>query len=44
MDFRCDEFYPDFDEKNPPDFKFAKNEKEFREAVRNILQEIQKYF
>ena len=38
-----DEFYPDFDEKNPPDFPFAKNEENFRNAVRDIFLEIQKY-
>ena len=33
----CDEFYPNFDEKNPPDFRFAKNEKDFRNAVAGIF-------
>lgn len=40
----CDEFYPDFDEKDPPDFRFAKNEKQFRHAVADMLEQIQKYF
>jgi len=39
----CDEFYPDFDEKDPPDFPFAKNEEQFRDAVTNIFPQIQKY-
>ena len=39
----CDEFYPDFDEKNPPDFPFAKNEEDFRNAVADIFPQIQKY-
>jgi len=40
----CDKFYPYFDEKDPPDFPFAKNEKQFRDAVTDILPQIQKYF
>ena len=39
----CDEFYTDFDEKDPPDFTFAKNEEDLRNAVTNILPQIQKY-
>jgi hypothetical protein len=39
----CDEFYPDFDEKDPPDFPFAKNEEDFRNAVADIFPQIQKY-
>ena len=39
----CDEFYPDFDEKDPPDFPFAKNEEDFRNAVADIFPKIQKY-
>lgn len=39
----CDEFYPDFDEKNPPDFPFAKDEEDFRNAVTDIFPQIQKY-
>ena len=39
----CDEFYPDFDEKDPPDFPFAKNEEDFRNAVAEISTQIQKY-
>lgn len=40
----CDEFYPDFDEKDPPDFQFAKNEEQLRDAVNSLLTEIKKYF
>ena len=36
----CDEFYPDFDEKDPPDFPFAKNEEQFRDAVTDIFPQI----
>ena len=39
----CDEFYPDFDPKDPPDFTFAKNEEDFRNAVADIFPQIQKY-
>jgi hypothetical protein len=39
----CDEFYPDFDEKDLPDFQFAKNEEDFRNAVSNIFPQIEKY-
>ena len=39
----CDEFYPDFDKKDPPDFSFAKNEEDFRNAVADIFPQIQKY-
>ena len=39
----CDEFYPDFGEKDPPDFPFAKNEEDFRNAVNDIFPQIQKY-
>lgn len=39
----CDEFYPDFDEKDSPDFPFAKNEEDFRNAVADIFPQIQKY-
>jgi hypothetical protein len=39
----CDEFYSDFDEKNLPDFPFAKNEKQFRDALTDIFPQIQKY-
>jgi hypothetical protein len=39
----CDEFYPDFDEKDLPDFPFAKNEEDFRNAVTDIFSQIQKY-
>lgn len=39
----CDEFYPDFNEKDPPDFAFAKNEEDFRNAVADIFPQIQKY-
>jgi hypothetical protein len=39
----CDEFYPDFDEKDLPDFPFAKNEEDFRNAVTDIFPQIQKY-
>ena len=39
----CDEFYSDFDEKDPPDFPFAKNEEDFRNAVADIFPQIQKY-
>jgi hypothetical protein len=37
----CDEFYPDFDPKDPPDFSFAKNEEQFRATVANIMPQIQ---
>lgn len=40
----CDEFYPDFDSQDPPDFPFAKNEDQLRASVNDILPEIQKYF
>ena len=40
----CDEFYPDFDNSDPPNFPFAKNEEYFRNAVSNIYPQIQKYF
>ena len=39
----CDEFYPDFYKKDPPDFSFAKNEENFRNAVADIFPQIQKY-
>lgn len=39
----CDEFYPDFDENDPPDFLFAKNEEDLREAVKDILPQMRKY-
>ena len=39
----CDEFYPDFDETDPPDFPFAKNEEDLRNAVADIFTQIQKY-
>ena len=39
----CYEFYPDFDEKNSPDFPFAKTEEDFRNAVADIFPQIQKY-
>jgi len=39
----CDEFYPDFDEKDLLDFPFAKNEEDFRNAVTDIFPQIQKY-
>lgn len=32
-----DQFYRDFDEKNPPDFPFAKNEEDFRNAIDDIF-------
>lgn len=40
----CEEFYLDFDPKDPPDFPFAKNEKQLQDAVANIIPQIQKYF
>ena len=43
IDLACDEFYPDFDEKDLPDFPFAKNEEDFRNAVADIFPQIQKY-
>lgn len=39
----CDEFYPNFDPADPPDFPHAKNEKDLRSAVSEILPQIQKY-
>ena len=39
----CDEFDPDFDKKYPPNFPFAKNEEDFRNAVADIFPQIQKY-
>ena len=39
----CDEFYSDFDEKDPQDFQFAKNEKYFRNAATDIFPQIQNY-
>lgn len=38
--FCCYKFYPDFDEKDPPDFPFAKNEENFRDAVADIFPRI----
>ena len=39
----CEEFYPDFDKKDPPDFLFAKNEEDFQDAVADIVSQIKKY-
>lgn len=43
IDLWCDEFYPDFDAKDPPDFKFAKNEEDLRNAIADIFLQIEKY-
>ena len=41
----CDEFYPDFDEeKDRAAIPFAKTEEQLRDAVKDLLPEIQKYF
>jgi hypothetical protein len=41
----CNEFYSDFDEEeNQEQIPFTKTEQQLREAVKNLLPEIQKYF
>ena len=44
IDLACDEFYPDFQPQDQVEFAFARDEKNFRTFVANIIPEIQKYF
>ena len=40
----CNEFYPTFKEEERAEIPFAKTEEQLRDAVKNLLPEIQKYF
>ena len=40
----CNEFYPTFKEEDRAEIPFAKTEEQLRDAVENLLLEIQKYF
>jgi hypothetical protein len=40
----CNEFYPTFKEEERAEIPFAKTEEQLRDAVKNLLPEIKKYF
>jgi hypothetical protein len=40
----CNEFYPTSKEEERAEIPFAKTEEQLRDAVKNLLPEIQKYF
>ena len=39
----CEDFYPDFDEKDPPEDPYAKNETDFRNAVASFFPQLEAY-
>jgi len=43
MDLGCDEFYPDFEPQDQVDFKFARDEENFRTFIADIIPQIQKF-
>ena len=43
LELGCDEFYPDFQPQDQVEFRFARDEENFRAFVADIIPQIQKY-